>query len=310
MSPAPSYETQRDAATSSALVIAMPELATMEVTGGDRQTWLNGLLTCNLAPLRVGEAAYGLAVTQKGRILADAIVLIDEGCVRLAVPRSTLAEVRASFERYLIMEDAEMLPDGAGAGVVMVHGPRAGAVLEAARDAGARGASLDPTGLGGAVLFVAAGDAARVCAAVDGALAAVGGARGDAAGWDAIRIARGIPRFGDDFDGSTYPQEAGLEKTAVSFSKGCYLGQEVVCMLEMRGHVKRRLVPLLVSGDAPPPAGADVNDAAGQKVGHITSAAARPGGAIALAMVKRASAEPGTPLRVRDAEATVLAPEA
>ena len=73
---------------------------------------------------------------------------------------------------------------------------------------------------------------------------------------------------------SNYPQEAGLERRAVSFDKGCYLGQEVVCMLEMRGRVKRKLVSLeIASGDAPPK-GASVSDASGNVVGEISSSAA------------------------------------
>ena len=75
-----------------------------------------------------------------------------------------------------------------------------------------------------------------------------GGVVGDAEGWEALRLERGVPRFGPDFDDKTYPQEASLEKAAVSFDKGCYLGQEVVCMLEMRGHVKRKLVSIVLDG--------------------------------------------------------------
>src|SRR5206468_3733442 len=110
-----------------------------------------------------------------------------------------------------------------------VHGPRAGDVLDAARGAGAYGALLDRSGLGGAVLFTHEEVAAAVSDAVASKLDAIGGVLGDEAGWEALRVSRAIPRFGADFDGATYPQEVGLEKTAVSFSKGCYLGQEVVC---------------------------------------------------------------------------------
>src|SRR5260221_4522988 len=83
------------------------ELTTFAVTGGDRQSWLNGLVTCDLAPLKVGQAAYGLAVTQKGRILSDLVILLGEQEAIVALPSSTSSEVRAAFEHYLIMEDAE-----------------------------------------------------------------------------------------------------------------------------------------------------------------------------------------------------------
>jgi folate-binding protein YgfZ len=112
-----------------------------------------------------------------------------------------------------------------------------------------------------------------------------------------------------DFDAATYPQEAGLEKRAISFNKGCYLGQEVVCMLELRGHVKRKLVGLHLGGASVPARGADVTDAGGESVGAVTSAAAVPGeGVLALAMVKRTKGEPGAALRVGGTDAVVVAP--
>jgi folate-binding protein YgfZ len=124
--------------------------------------------------------------------------------------------------------------------------------------------------------------------------------------WERFRRERGVPSFGTDFGEATYPQEAGLERHAVSFSKGCYLGQEVVCMLEMRGQVKRKLVQLTFEdgeGDAALSStqasaigrGAKVYvEATGDAVlGEVTSApiAAAP---IGFAMVKRQAAEPGT----------------
>jgi folate-binding protein YgfZ len=306
-------EEQLERARAAAIVVPAEESVVLVVTGSDRQSWLNGLVTCDLAPLKAGQAAYGLAVTQKGRILADVTVLVaDDARVLVALPKSAAAEVRESFERYLIMEDVEVAPEDGEYAVAFAHGPRAAEVLDAARSAGALGASLDRSGLGGAVLFAPKQLAPAIDAAIDAALGAIGGARGDASGWEALRVSRAIPRFGVDFDGATYPQEVGLEKTAVSFSKGCYLGQEVVCMLEMRGHVKRKLMPLLLAEGAVPPRGAEVKDASGQKVGEVTSAALIPsrGAPIALAMIKRAAAEPGTELDVAGARAKVIAPEA
>ena len=299
-----------DRAKTGALVIPAPELAVLVVTGGDRRTWLNGLITCDLATLKDGDAAYGLFVTQKGRIIADAVVVLEETRAFLAVPRGSLTELRASLDHYLIMEDAEVA-EGAYE-VETVHGPRAAEVLAAAREAGAQGGNLDRTGLGGAVVLVAAQDLTKVRGARDAALATVGGMVGDDRAWEALRLERLVPQFGADFDGATYPQEAGLEKRAVSFSKGCYLGQEVVCMLEMRGHVKRRLVGLRVTSELPPPRGADVTDASGETVGAVTSAAIVPsaGGPVAMAMLKRAKSESGSELRVAGASATVIAPAA
>jgi folate-binding protein YgfZ len=117
-----------------------------------------------------------------------------------------------------------------------------------------------------------------------------------------------VPRFGVDFDDKTYPQEASLEKAAVSFEKGCYLGQEVVFMLEKRGHVKRRLVSLVVEAAEVPPAGAPVTDEAGAPVGEVTSATRSPtlGTVVALAMLKRVHATPGQSVVVQGARGKVV----
>jgi hypothetical protein len=142
---------------------------------------------------------------------------------------------------------------------------------------------------------------AAALAAIGGALERSGGAFGDEAGWNTLRVECGVPRFGADFDEATYPQEAALEGRAVSFSKGCYLGQEVVCMLQMRGHVKRKLVPLVIDGEGVPLRGASVTaNEGGPSVGDVTSASFSPtlGRVVALAMVKYAFAEPGRSLSV------------
>ena len=173
-----------------------------------------------------------------------------------------------------------MAPDAAFE-VWSLHGPRSGDVLACGARGGRRRGQRS----------TARGSAARSCSRPRsarrpwvprsrGAVAAAGGVVGDAAGWEALRLERGVPRFGVDFDDKMYPQEAALEKAAVSFDKGCYLGQEVVCMLEMRGHVKRKLASVVVDDDGPtgdglPARGAPVTDEAGATVGEVTSAAPR-----------------------------------
>jgi hypothetical protein len=293
------------AAREGALAVQHPELGVLVVTGTDRVPWLNGLLTADLVKRGPGAAVYGLFVGRNGRILADALTVVDDGASRvlLALPGEQLAALQEHLDHYLVMEDAAMTSDPAGFDVWTVHGPRAGDALAAALAAGGAGGALDRTGLGGAVVLAHAEVQREVAAAIAG-VATVG----DADGWEALRLERAVPRFGVDFDATTYPQEAALEKSAVSFDKGCYLGQEVVCMLEMRGHVKRKLVPVVLEASDPPPRGAEVKDEAGAPVGEITSAAASPtlGKAVALAMVKRALSEPGKGLEVAGARGEVV----
>jgi folate-binding protein YgfZ len=300
-------KTQVDAARSGCLAVAAPEQGTLVVTGNDRVSWLNGLLTCDIAKRAPGAAAYGLAVIRSGRVMSDAVVVFDDAAARVlvAAPRATLEGLRAHFDHYLVMEDAEMAPDTDAYGVWSLHGPRSEEVLSAARSAGAVGGVVDRTGLGGAIVLVPSQAADGVRQALETAATI-----GDAAGWEALRLERAIPSFGVDFDEKTYPQEAGLEKVAVSFDKGCYLGQEVVCMLEMRGHVKRKLVSVVAESalKEAPARGATVTDEEGVAVGEVTSAARSPtlGKFVALAMVKRAAAQAGKHVRIDGVPAEVV----
>ena len=134
---------------------------------------------------------------------------------------------------------------------------------------------------------------------------------GTAEEFEALRIAAGIPVLGVDVDDATIPQEAGLEIDAVSFTKGCFIGQELVCRIDSRGHVNRFLRRLSLPGTTVPPSGAEV--ARDDKVvGAVTSATVVPGEdrVVALAMVRR-EVEPPAEVTVRwdgaDAPAVVLA---
>jgi folate-binding protein YgfZ len=304
----PSPKDQVDAARGAVLALPGGELSTLVVTGKDRLSWLNGLVTCDLVKWDAGDARYGLVVSRSGRVLADPILVADGERAIAVVPTARAGVLREHLDHYLVMEDAEIASGTDTFEVWLLHGPRSGAVLAASLAAGAAGAVFDRTGLGGAIVLVPADRAVEGRAALETAALAAGGIVGDAQGWEALRLERGVPRFGIDFDDKTYPQEASLEKAAVSFDKGCYLGQEVVCMLEMRGHVKRKLVSIVLDGIEAPPSGAPVADASGAAVGEVTSAALSPtlGVPIALAMVKRAQAVAGAQVVIGGAHAKVV----
>jgi folate-binding protein YgfZ len=121
--------------------------------------------------------------------------------------------------------------------------------------------------------------------------------------WDALRISKTFPAFGRDYGVEDNPHEASLEKLAVSFSKGCYLGQEVVCMQDMRGKVKRRLISLKLQTAATVDAGSEVSTDAGEVVGQVTSSARCGAEAFALARVRAPFFEGMTPLSVGGAPA-------
>lgn len=284
-------------ASDGALYRRVEDRAVLRVTGDDRVTWLNGMLTCDVTKVVEGGLRYGLAVTQKGRIQADVQVVPTADAVLLVVPASEMEGLVAAFEKYVIMEDCELAIDRDLA-VWSVVGKASAPALARAKEAGA----VIGAGSFGGVVLAPAKDAA----AVEAALAAGGGVRGADDTFEVSRHEGGIPRFGIDFDGSLYPQEAALEKRAVAFDKGCYLGQEVVCMLELRGHVKRKLVSLAIDAGAPLTKGDEVKTSNGEKVGEVTSSAKSPDlGVLALAMVKASHMTPGTELVAGGAKAVV-----
>ena len=302
---------QLDAARRSVLAVPFANRRTLVATGADRVSWLNGMVTCDLVKRADGAAKYGLFVVRNGRVLADAIIALGDDRVLAAVPAGAADALRTHLEHYLVMEDVELDVRADAIGPWELHGPRSGDVLAAARRAGAIGGALDRTGWGGAVIFAPDAPDARateVRAAIEAAVAGVGGAMGDDIGWDTARLERAVPEFGVDFDANTYPQEAHLEKGAVSFDKGCYLGQEVVCMLELRGQVRRRLAPIVLEGGEVPARSSRVNDVTGAEVGEVTSSVVSPtlGVPIALAMLKRAFAEPGRAVTVDGRPARVV----
>lgn len=286
---------QAQAARSSVLVVPAADRAGIVVAGKDRSSWLNGLVTCNLATLGPRDAAYGLLVEKKGRIQTDLFVVpSDKETVVLAVPSGRREELVAALDHYLIMEDAELSLGTLS--FYVAHGPKAQALVGLASVGGA----VDVFGTGGAVLACEQADKAAFEERLRSEVETLGGVMGDESGWEAVRIERGIPRFGVEVDTSFYPQEASLEKLAVSFDKGCYLGQEVVYMLQNRGHVKQKLVPLAIEGGEPPASGTEITTLAGDRVGEVRSstAGAFHGTPAAIGMVKWAHANPGTELRV------------
>ena len=269
------------------LVHARSDLAVLAVRGDDARVWLNGQITNDVRTTRPGDAVRALVLNAKGRILAD-VVALDRGERGLAiiVPRSELEDLRAHLEKYVIMEDVELVLEATS--VIELHGAT----------------SIDleryPSPWLGEDASLALGDERLEERLVD-----AGARRAEAAALELDRVRAGRPRFGLDFGLTAYPQEAGLD-SAVSFQKGCYLGQEVVCMLENRGQLSRALVRLAVDG--PVSIGAKVQDVNGAELGAITSVATDEAAreTLALGYLKRVAIVDGAEVKVGDRGARVL----
>lgn len=264
------------------------DLVVYRVSGDDQRSWLNGQVTCDIRNTTPGQGVYGLAITVKGRVMADLWVLdLGEDDLHVAMPKDAASAVTERFETQIIMEDVELLvrPE---LSVMSVQGPRGAALTSDAAADGEQVVSADELGIGGCLVLTQEADACW--SRLSEAVTAAGGAVVTDPGWELARIGLGVPRFERDFGDDTYPQEAGLKARAVSFNKGCYVGQEVVCTLENRGRLSRQLCRLHSETALTP--GTVVRDG-DVDIGRITSAAASgPDAHVALGYVKRAFAQP------------------
>jgi tRNA-modifying protein YgfZ len=242
---------------------------TVIVTGAERRSWLEGLVTCQVGQLEPGQGTWGLVLNRQGKIQSVLWVVAATDALWLGLAPGTIDQIEPELGRMLIMEDAELARPSAAQRWFALHGPRAieRARALAERFAGHSGA-LDWTGLGGAALVVGAERAAEVSAACRDLLLSD-------EDWLRLRLERGLPEFGLDFDAKDRPHEAALDRRAVSWTKGCYLGQEVVCMQDMRGKVKKsqRLFAIAAPAEAQLPLGAPLIGGAGQSLGQLTSRA-------------------------------------
>jgi folate-binding protein YgfZ len=296
---------QARALSDSAGLRARDDLVLVRVRGEERRDWLNGQVTNDVRDARPGHGVYALAVTVRGKIMADLWVLDRGDELAVLLPQSARDHVCESFERQIIMEDVE-LAHAPELRVLSVQGPRA---AQAVADLGLETHVCDELGHGGVFVLLepAAYDAAF--ARVRDAVERADGSVIDDAAFELARLRAGRARFGKDFGEQNYPQEAGLKQLAVSFNKGCYLGQEVVCTLESRGRLSRELVRLEAPAGAQVHGGSELRDAQDHVVGVVTSAALDPDGPrmLALGYVKAAHATPDSALRANDATLRVVA---
>ena len=296
-------ETASHAARTSDLIVLERERGVLSVSGNDRASWLNGVVTCDVLAAKAGVAAFGVLLSKLGKIQTDFYVLTSEQVLLLALAPGTLDLVASDLDRMLVMEDAELGRPPQALATLALHGPRARELAQgAAKLAGAVWGELDRTGLGGAVLLVPVGS---VDAAID-SLVSGGAELASGEDWLALRIERRVGLFGTDYGASDNPHEAALDRSAVSWSKGCYLGQEVVFMQDARGKLKRRLALLGVEGGLPAP-GVTVHAPSGEPIGEVTSSSqsAARGGPVVLARLKAPHFEPGARLVVNGEPAVV-----
>jgi folate-binding protein YgfZ len=288
----------------------------LHAVGADRVAFLQGMLTNDVARLVPGAGCPALLLTIQGRVTADVRVAAEADALLLDVDVRARHALVAALEQLIIADDVELREPLEATALLGLEGPRAAALLGDAAVALAPHAHVPMTVAGATVRVRRASEvhgpglvlhvpAAAGTAVWDALVAA--GAR--PCGMEAIegrRVEVGVPRIGLDMDGSTLALEVPVED-AISATKGCYLGQEVVARGTARGHVNRRLVGLLIDGPLPPVGRPLVHD--DKEVGRLTSVAQAFGRGVpaALGFVRREHWDPGTPLTVLHGPAATVA---
>jgi hypothetical protein len=287
---------QLEAVRGAAAVGPLLAPAFLRFSGRDARSFLHRMSTQRLDALAPGDSAYAAFLDAKGRVLAEGQVLARDADLLLSVPAAVAPAAREHLERYVIMDDVAV-EEGPPLRVVPVLGPEAPARVEGLAPGAPRIAG-DRRGVPAVELWLPPEEAAAFRAAlVAGGLPSL-----SEEDLEALRILGGVARAGAELDGVRLPMEAGLTRAAISFTKGCYLGQEIVLRATVRGHLQRGLVQLSL------PAGAGPGTpllAAGVEVGTVTSAADTPEGRVGLGYLRRAHWREGERLSTPAGEAVV-----
>jgi len=300
--------------------------AYLSLIGPDRARYLNAILTNNIKELAEQHGTVALLLNPQGRILAEIeTYALGETlfCVTYLMIRERLIEW---LDKYIIMDDVTLRDDSSLWGTLALEGPLAGAVTKQAagvditslEDLQSVAATVGPVpcrvvrrtvgGVAGAEFVVEHGQLSSLWQALLPLARENGGGPVGYAALSALRLLQGIPWFGYDFGEKQIPHEAGLEHSHISYSKGCYTGQEIVERVRSRGQVNRQRVRLRFSGDALP-APDTILTAGGLEAGYVTRAAELPdsSGGIGMGYARREHHTPGSILEYPGGTATVIA---
>jgi aminomethyltransferase len=259
--------------------------AQIALMGSDRVRWLNGMVTSNIRDLAVGHGVYAFLLNPQGKIQADLYAFNRGESLVVETDRARVETVLQIFERYIIMDDVEVENLTEKFAVVAIAGPRSATTIQSiGTSLPKQNLQFSETKWEGTEATVVRGDNPAVLSyeiwsspeSVEGvwnALVRAGAVEIHAEALEMLRIASGIPKFGQDIRPKDLPQETGQER-ALNFSKGCYVGQEIVERIRSRGAVHRMLTGFEISGPKPE-AGFRIQDE-GKDMAEITSVVSVP----------------------------------
>src|SRR5665213_1854703 len=291
------------------------------LVGADRARFLHGQVTNDVKQLRAGEGCYAAITTAKGKTESDLNIFCLADELLLDFEPGLTEKISARLEKFIVADDVQIVDAAPHYGLLSVQGPKAEAVVRAlnlfaeipGKPSGSVKisdvtlgdiylANLPRLGTSGFDLFVPNNSLGAVA---DKLIAAAKQIGGRACGWqafDTARIEAGIPRFGADMDETNIPLECGIESRAITYTKGCYIGQEVINRVHSVGHVNRELRGLRLADDLKSlPARGDKLFSSGKEVGHVTSTVKSPAlnANIALGYVRREANQIGNELTLQ-----------
>ena len=280
-----------DALRNSAAWLDLSARGKIKLTGEDRARLLHAMTTNHIQQLTPGTGLYAFFLNDKGRVLADANILCRPDYFLLDVEPETREPLYRHLDRFIIADDVTLEDITGATATIAVEGPQAADVLQRAKvpvpetdyssldwnDAVV--ARLNSTGSPGFFIFVPDVEKPALIARLE----AAGAEPADAEAARVVRVEHGKPRFGEDISERFLAQEAN-QPHALHFSKGCYLGQEIVERVRSRGQIHRVLKPLILETKEPPAPGSKLEDGTSE----ITSAAYSPAldKVVALAYVR------------------------
>jgi folate-binding protein YgfZ len=287
--------------TTSAGLVDRSDRGKLLLTGAEAAEYLQGQVTNDIEALAPGEGCYATLLTHKGKVVADMRVLRGDGWLLIDTEPHALAALKRNVEMYSIGRDVQVEDQTAARAILSLVGPTAREHLDAQPPEREHGWVEGDHGIYvttdlGVDVICPATDTDRVTSALGAPTVALEAA-------ECVRVEAGRPRHGYDFGPETIPQEAGLNERAVSFTKGCYVGQETVARLHYKGKPNRHLRGLKLSE---PGQKGDAVMIEERQVGELGSTAVSPvHGPIALALIRREAA-PGAEVAVGPTGAKAL----
>jgi folate-binding protein YgfZ len=288
-------------------IVDRSERGKLALTGTEAKAFLHGQVTNDIEGLQPGSGVYAAFLDHKGKMQGDLRILDRGDELLLDTERTALQDLFNMIRRFKLGMDVELHKRTLETGLLSLVGPEARRIAGASELPETEHANA-PGEIGGHPVVLAATDAgvdvlcdAQRTEGVRGALEAAGAVLVTEAAAEAVRVEYGRPRWGVDLNTSVIPQEAGLNDRAVSFTKGCYVGQETVARLHYRGKPNRHLRGLRLSAAVPTGTPLRLGE---REVGRVGSSVISPRlGPIALALVRR-EAEPGATVAVGDGDVT------